>query len=386
MRWVALPCLLVACAGSGDRDPAGLVHTDHPKPDGGDGGGLMVDGGEGACGEFCGETFLHEIKDPKNLYFVLDRSGSMVAPMPDSTRTRYQTARAVLASLLRVIGHRVRYGAAVFPTTANPDDCSPGGEIFPVTAGGLPPCEGGDDPVLDGFLTRLGRMTPNGATPTAATLRAIRPALGQLEGETTVVLVTDGAPNCNLEASCEADGCTLNIEGATVNGRACDGGFNCCDPALTGEGMGGYCVDSDDTEAAVTELAEDGIRTYVVGMPGAEAYSTLLGRLAVAGGTAREDADVPYYATADSDALHEALYAIGTSIAIGCSITLDEAPSNPDMVNVYFDGEVLPSDPDAGWSWDGAATIRVNGEACERLKSGSVLDARAVFGCDTVVR
>src|SRR5689334_3953154 len=113
MRWVALPLFLAACAGSGDRDPAGFVHTNRPTEDGGGGsGGVMVDAGETACGQFCGETFLHEVLAPKNLYFVLDRSGSMVAPMPDSTRTRFQTARAVLASLLRVIGHRVRYGAA----------------------------------------------------------------------------------------------------------------------------------------------------------------------------------------------------------------------------------------------------------------------------------
>jgi hypothetical protein len=385
MRWVALPVLLMACAGTGERDPRGFVHTNRPPmPDGG--GGVTLDGGNTVCGEFCGETFLHEVTEPKNLYFVLDRSGSMVVPMPDSSLTRYQTARAVLASLLRVIGHRVRYGAAAFPTTRNPDDCSAGGQVFPPTLGGLPPCEGGDDEVLETFLARLGTLVPLGATPTAATLRAIRPSLAELDGETYVVLVTDGAPNCNLEATCASDTCTLNIEGATVSGQACDGDFNCCDPALTGEGMGGYCVDADDTEAAVAELAEDGIATYVVGMPGAEAYATLLGRLAVAGGTAREDGAVPYYAASDSDALHEALHAIGTGIALRCSIELDSPPSDPSLVNVYFDGEVVASDPEDGWSWDGDVTIRVNGEPCERLRSGSVLDARAVFGCDTVVR
>jgi hypothetical protein len=361
------------------------VHTNGPPtPD----SGVMppVDGGENACGDFCGETFLREITEPKNVYFVLDRSGSMEAPMPDSSLTRLQTARAVLASLLRVIGHRVRYGAAAFPTTANPEDCSPGGQVFPPTLGGLPPCDGGDDAVLQQFLARLKTLAPRGSTPTAATLRALRPALSELDGQTYVVLVTDGAPNCNLDARCNADECTLNIEGATVGGRSCGSDFNCCDPALTGEGMGGYCVDADDTEAAVSELAEDGIATYVVGMPGAEAYATLLSRLAKAGGTERKDAEVAYYAAADSDALYDALYAIGTGIAIACSIALDEAPSDPQRVNVYFDGEVVPADAENGWSWDGETTIRVNGDACERLESGAVLDARAVFGCDTVVR
>ena len=39
------------------------------------------------------------------------------------------------------------------------------------------------------------------------------------------MLLTDGAPNCNLEASCAADQCTLNIEGAKVGISANQGLF-----------------------------------------------------------------------------------------------------------------------------------------------------------------
>jgi hypothetical protein len=111
----------------------------------------------------------------------------------------------------------------------------------------------------------------------------------------------------------------------------------------------------------------------------------LLGRLAVAGGTAR-DGVVSYYPAADTAELRQVLYDIGTGVAIKCSIELDQPPDDPGLVNVYFDGEVIAADPDDGWSWGGETTIVVSGEACELLKSGSVLDARAVFGCDTVVR
>jgi len=125
--------------------------------------------------------------------------------------------------------------------------------------------------------------------------------------------------------------------------------------------------------------------TYVVGMPGAEPYAALLTRLAEAGGTARAG-DVGYYAVSDAAELRDALYAIGTSIAIRCSIDLEAPPDDPALVNVYFDGALVPSDAVDGWSWDGAQRIRVNGSACDALKSGEVLDARVVFGCDTVVR
>jgi len=55
-------------------------------------------------------------------------------------------------------------------------------------------------------------------------------------------------------------------------------------------------------------------------------------------------------------------------------------------VNVYFDGEVVPADDTDGWGWDGDRRIEVNGEACDRLRSGEILEAHVVFGCDTVVR
>jgi hypothetical protein len=88
----------------------------------------------------------------------------------------------------------------------------------------------------------------------------------------------------------------------------------------------------------------------------------------------------------DEDDLQAAIYAIGTGVAIRCSIELDAAPDDPSQVNVYFDGELVPADPEDGWSWQDATTIQVNGAACDRLTSGDVIDARAVFGCDTVVR
>ena len=214
-------------------------------------------------------------------------------------------------------------------------------------------------------------------------VEALRPTL-ERGGDTVVVLVTDGAPNCNFDAVCDADECTLNIERATLGTRACTPNFNCCDAEL-GPDLGGYCVDSGATEAAIAALYEAGIPTYVIGMPGAEPYAALLERLARAGGTAREDG-AGYYAVSHTSELREALYAIGTGVAIRCSIELAEPPLDRELVNVYFDGELLPADEADGWSWDDDGHIVVNGEACERLSSGAVLDARAVFGCETVVR
>jgi hypothetical protein len=371
----------VACAASDRPDPSELARPDDRKPDGGGG----VDAEPAACGEFCGETFLHEITDPPNLYFLLDRSGSMADDMEGSNLTKYVTARKVLGSVLQVIGHRVRFGATVFPARGSEDSCGPGVAAFDPKLGGLPACDGKLDPTLVDFLTALGRFAPGGSTPTSAALAELRPRLEELEGTTALVLVTDGAPNCNLEAICGPEACSLNIEGATVGGQACTPEFNCCDPSNTGAGAPGFCVDTEATAAELEGLFERGISTYVVGMPGAELYAGVLDRLAHAGGTARSG-QVAYYPANDQAALEDALYQIGTGVAVRCAIDLESPPESQDRVNVYFDGEIVPADPVDGWSWDGDARILVNGDACIRLESGDVIDARAVFGCDTVVR
>jgi hypothetical protein len=374
--------LALSCSSVQERPPPEALvgpsgHSTEPDPGG-------IDPPPASCSaDFCGDTFLHEVSDPPHLYFLVDRSGSMAAFPPNSSLTKYDMARRVLGDLLKVIGHRVKYGAAIFPARA--DGCGPGHEVFAPEIGGLPPCTGELDPVLSEFLDAFRFYAPDGATPTSAAIADLRPELEGLGGKTYLVVITDGAPNCNLDASCDETECTPNIEGLRLGKYTCTNGFNCCDPALVGDGAGGNCVDGDESAHQVALLAEHGIPTYVIGMPGAEPYASVLSRMARAGGTARSG-PTEYYAVSDRQELEDALYSIGTGLAIRCSIELDEEPADPGQVNVYFDGELVPADPDDGWSWDGTTRIQVNGAACDELKSGSVIDARAVFGCDTVVR
>jgi Mg-chelatase subunit ChlD len=392
-RFTLLACLLLAACQEGSRrpSPADYTRPSHPsEPDEPDGSviiGTDAGCGQAPAGNYCGQTFLREADNPPNIYFVVDRSGSMGAPFEGSVVDKYQAARGSIIGLLRNIGHRVRYGAAIFPSKLGADMCTPGEQIFSTTLGDPAACaaQGVAGPLLRDLSARLASVPPDGATPTAATLEAIRPTLTELEGETFVVLVTDGAPNCNLDTACPASKCTLNIEMLSVDGRDCNASYNCCDAANTGPNAPGFCVDDAASEQAVSALADAGIMTYVIGMPGAEPYAELLNRLAAAGGTAR-GAETDYYAVGDAEALRGALQEIGTGIAISCSIDLEVAPEDPARVNVYFDGEVVPADDADGWGWDGDRRIEVNGGACDRLKSGDVLEARVVFGCDTVVR
>jgi hypothetical protein len=166
-HWVALGIALSAGAGlqcSSREHPPSFVEPPANTSGGqGAGGGLtLLDASMDAA--LCGNEQIPAITDPPNLYFVVDRSGSMLDPLPDNPRTKYENARIAISVMLRAIGHRVRYGAAVFPAPLNQDCCSPGAQIFPTTAGDPPnyAAHGENGPILTDLLKRLGNLPPAG--------------------------------------------------------------------------------------------------------------------------------------------------------------------------------------------------------------------------------
>jgi len=326
------------------------------------------------------------LADLPNLYFIVDRSGSMADPLAGASYNKYQNARIAIGKVLRAIGHRVRYGAAVYPQSGGPiEGCGAGKEVFPTQQGDPPAyaASGEDGPVLKALLGAL-NLSPSGGTPTSATIAALAPTLEALPGKTFVVLATDGAPNCNPSASCGADECSLNLEGWTINDVQCVAPVNCCDPKYQA-GSPLDCVDRQASVDEVTQLYQAGIPTYVIGMPGSEIYSNLLDEMAVAGGTARPTAPY-YYSVTDSDTLTSAIKQIGIQVAIKCDVDLGEVPPDPSLVNVYLDSSLVQLDPADGWSWTGETSISINGAACDKLKSGDVLQLQVVAGCPTSVK
>ena len=371
---------------------------EHPGPFEQSPGGISGSGDEGVGGfaisdagleaALCGNQQIPAISNPPNLYFVVDHSGSMEELLPGSAYSKYENARMAISDMLRAIGHRVRYGAALYPLLSNADNCAPGAQVFPTTAGDPPSyvANGQVGPHLTELLRRLGNLSPAGGTPTASSLRALQPTIVGLSGPRTyVVLMTDGAPNCNLGLKCGAEACIPNIEQASFGSAPCSDALNCCDPKNVGDLGLGSCVDADDTEAAVSAYQAAGVDTFVVGMPGTEAYRSLLGRLATAGNTARPG-DTPYYAVSDTNQLTQALRAIGAQVAISCDLPLAEAPENPELVNVYFDDQVVPNRDLDGWHYTAADSIQFVGAACDKLTAGDVLNVQVLAGCPTVVR
>jgi len=366
---------LLACSSADDS------HTFAPPLPGGSGGttGSGVGGGSGFdaggpmgpppldAGGLCGNQIHPITTKPPIVYFIFDISGSMSEAVPGGTR--YSVVQSAAAKLVEALRYVIKPGAAAFPLDTNgTDPCHPGGEIFPPTFG---------DPYH--FDLATGSLMPYGGTPTAATLAALQPKLAALGGKIIAVLATDGGPNCNPKASCSAADCSENIEGCPPSDTCCAMGTNCCAPGGSAGPIN--CVDRAASVAAVANLHAAGVEVSIVGIPGSQAYADVLTQMAFAGGAPQPAAPF-YYDVKDLSTLGAVLSNIATG-GVSCDITIADPPPTPDETNVYLDQQLLPSDPNNGWTWTAPDVVTLHGHACAELKSGSVAEVQVVSGCPT---
>jgi hypothetical protein len=229
-----------------------------------------------------------------------------------------------------------------------------------------------------GIFSTLRDINASGGTPTAATLQNLTSRITSLPGKTYVIFATDGGPNCNSSAVCDASMCTLNIEGDVGCSLTT---ANCCTATTAGAQS---CLDAQPSIAAVQAIAAAGVPVYVLGVPESEPYAGLLDQLAMAGGTAR-GSEPQYYAVTSYDemAFDTALAQVAAKITGTCSLTLASVPPDPNLVNVFFDGKTVAQSGADGWSLRGT-TVTLLGASCQKVLDGAVLDVRVVAGCPTV--
>lgn len=367
----ALVAGVAATGCSSGRAP--LVNNNVVPPDtlGQDGGG-SEEAGAPRCSvptpEVCDCAELPLAGEPPNVYFVLDHSGSMLS------NDLWTTVSTVVLESVRKIGNRANFGATMFPAPASLDACAVGKEILSTRRGDSPGTRG---PVWQQLHDATVGVRPNGGTPTAATLDKIRNTLTALPGKTFVVLATDGGPNCNATTACTTDNCIFNIESV----EACTPtGPNCCDSP---DNRKAGCLDVKASQDAVKLLGDNGIATYVIGVPGSGPYGAFLESLATLGGTARPSSPKYYRVdTADAAAFSKTLSQVVAKIVATCVITLSKPPSDPDKLNVYLDEQLVPQEPDNGWTLEDA-TVTLKGATCEKVLAGEALDVRVVAGCRT---
>lgn len=321
---------------------------------------------------------------PPTLFIVLDRSSSMNETIQPSGYSKWDLVRFALldstSGVLRTLDGRLSTGVAVFPgENITNDTCSTGTMVFEPRPG--------SETTYNELAQKLSSILPQGSTPIAASLRALKPILEKQEKTPFVLLATDGAPNCNT-IPCSSDHCIYNLEQAKLtNGQLCDETINCCDPNLVQGGGWQACVDDENTIAAINDLTAIGIKVFVLGIPGSSTYSTILDRFAVAGQTARMV--TPHYYAANEltqNALQNALREIAAEVIDSCIVTLDAPVDDGGFTNVLIDGKVLVFESNNGWRWLNKQTLELTGSVCNRIKAHQVSRIQVAVGCRTIVR
>jgi len=312
------------------------------------------------------------------IMFVVDRSGSMAfaldgtvpdenGRLPLGVPSRWAVLRGALEDTLTPFDGAIAMGAKFYPEehTLGP---APTDEAC-LTAGGvgIAPGRGKAGEIVRVF----DRTAPNGGTPTAEAIRLAAEYLaGTRSVARTIVVATDGAPNCNGALDKTRCVCTST----TAN----------CASSRTGEFN---CLDDVRAVKVVSDIFQtQKIPVYIIGIGGLErpALTKALEDMAVAGGRPR--AETPrHYSAQTPQELSQALTSIRDSVA-KCTYLTPSAPTDPNAISVEIDGVPVPRDPTRTFGWDWVdrefGTLQFYGEACTAASKGNTTVVDGVVRCD----
>jgi hypothetical protein len=296
---------------------------------------------------------------------IFDRSGSMDSKWNGTEK--YLVAGRALTNALMPLQDSLTVGGVFFPSLEQP---MPGAPVCSCTfldfANWTPPdgccwkrsataCGVNtiDQPDQISFRSGAGfiaelpnqwRLQGASNTPLQTAVERAAEALANAvyDGPMSVLIVTDGAPNCQSDAQ-----------------------------VVTNQ---------------VTQWASQGIKTYVIGLPGAQNAAALLTQLAMVGGTTN------YIDPANAADLEMQLRNIVASSVQGgfdsCSITLSPAAEAPDALQlvVVENGMELQADRNlgasGGWSVSSdGVNVELTGIFCDNAQAGVYSSLNFKFGC-----
>jgi hypothetical protein len=351
----------------GTSVPDSAIATDAPPASDADSGPI-------ACtpGRFPFERGLAQ------LMLVIDRSGSMAhsldgiqpnasGELPPGVASRWQVLRNGLFKAILPFDTTIAMGAKFYPEeephTLEPDGCLTDLGV------GLAPAPGNASQILDVFDT----TKPKGGTPTSEAIRIAAQSLSASRAVArTMIVATDGAPNCNADVDLDGCVCTVVLPNGTEQ----------CKDDIDGS----RCLDDRRTIGVVKEIFEkQRIPVYVIGIGGTErpAFLSVLDAMAVAGGRAKPTAPRHYSVQTETE-MNDALASISGSVA-KCTFLTPSAPTDPSAITVEIDGRRIGRDPTHtnGWDWVDQAygTLAFFGSACDDASKDGA-KAFGVVRCD----
>jgi hypothetical protein len=366
----------------------GAGGTDVSASGAGSTAGSEVPGCESFAGlDECGVTSVEATFSRANVLLVIDKSSSMDDQPEGFALNKWAALKASLEPALTAVQGEMSFGLLLYPfgeQTEIPLDCFEG--CCEVPAGpaaiqvGIEPGNSSVTQVMDA----LDAAAPGGGTPTAAALAAALAYFTtgdgkDLKGDRFVLLATDGGPNCGAsDATCDASHCTPNLDGLCPADQG-----NCC----VGEGT--YCLDDAAVVQGMRALADAGVPTFVIGIPGTEAYADYLNAFASAGGVPSPKGPNDYYAVSAEggvDALTRTFIDITTHLVRSCQLDLGPIAPDKKLVNVAVDCELVRFEDGAGWEIpaDAPTTLVLAGDRCQRVEREGARRIDVVYGCPTV--
>ncbi len=339
----------------------------------------------------CGQNTVAATQKVVNALLVIDKSGSMEDPLGDSDTQKWDALKEALGDALPAVEDRLNFGVLLYPSPGTMIDCA--GDECCNNPVGNPAVNVDVAPgAISNIMNSLDSTGPGGGTPTAAALSHALEyyttgAGALLEGEKYVVLATDGGPNCNDKIpSCEADVCTRNLD---QSGSCTPDGESCCEGSANIS-----CLDNAEVEKQIQFLQDAGIPTFVIGLPGSEAYAQYLDDFAEIGGVANPDGPPSYFAVDAAggvEGLTQVFTDITNQLVRSCDIELSQEPEDREKVNVAVDcTPVPPDDSTSGSGWDYVdesgepLKIRLRGGVCDYVKNEGAMRVDVLFGCATI--
>lgn len=277
-----------------------------------------------------------EVLDP-NVYIMLDISGSMNWAVdgsgnPPPGQSRWELALDGLEQMATELHDEARFGVGSFPAPGS--SCSPGFEHL---------LDMGDHSAST-LQSEFGALSPSGGTPTTRGLRYVRDnqlwsdPLDPFDDQRvkTVLLVTDGEPNCDP-----------------------DGHWG--DAAV------------DNVVSTIETITAQDIPTHVLGF----AHNTgSLEAFAQAGDTGT------HFLADDADSLVDAIRDV-VELLISCTYALEPAPEDPDKLWMKVDGDYMDDD-DLTYD-DTTQTLTLSDTACDYVRSidADQLQIEFEMGCES---
>lgn len=335
-----------------------------------------------------------------NMMLVVDKSGSMSDTPTGFAKSKWISLGGALQTALADVADQMNFGLILYPY-----DPAGGATQEGVTCSVVDGPDAVNVPIAEGTRTvsqivRIVQDTsPSGGTPTAAALKA---ALNYyttgdgkaLSGDKYVLLATDGGPNCNaLNSACQNDPdlCTVNLDSKNPDSPVKCNMTNCCVRATTGMVVSEQCLDHLAVIDTIRQLKNAGVTTFVVGIPGTEAYASYLDQFAEASGQLNPNAPPEYYsvdASGGVEGLADVFKGIVTQLVHSCNIPLKAPPTDVNKVNVAIDCKLeSPTDPTGGWEIDTSSdpnTLILKGETCANVQINGAERVDLYYGCPPI--